>query len=77
MTQYLKCHSWLGQHLPHVDKHRTQGEEREEAMMLRKGKTAVGCAGTGIPGSTGFLLGFQTQASTFLGGLSSSPPPSE
>lgn len=45
-----------------------QGEEREEAMLLRNGRATVGCAASGIPSSAGFLLGFQTQASAFGGG---------
>lgn len=45
-----------------------QGEEREEAMRLRNGGATVGCAGSGIPRSAGFLLGFQTQASALCGG---------
>lgn len=43
----------------------SQGEEREEAMLLRNGRATVGCAASGIPSSAGFLLGFQTQASAF------------
>lgn len=43
-------------------------------MRLRNGGATVGCAGSGIPRSAGFLFGFQIQASALCGGLS---PPSE
>lgn len=79
VTQYPKCHSWLGWEVsvfPMWLNIGIQGAEREEAIMLRN-KTCMGCAGTGIPGrKPWFSCWFPESGSNTLCRLLSSLPPS-